>query len=163
MKKRGISEIVSYTLLIVISISLAVLVFNYLKSYTPKDKPECKEGINIVIEQAECDFVAGELKITLENRGRFKVERAFVRIGKEGEIKKSLQPSPLPLTSGGGSVNYLGPGNLSDSYSLSGLLGAINAAGDYVLEIQPAHFTKEGNTNPNTLALCPAVTENIVC
>ena len=163
MKKRGVSEIVSYTLLIVISISLAVLVFNYLKSYTPKDKPECREGINIVIEKAECNFTNGILSLMLENRGRFKVERAFVRIGKEGEIKKALGPSPLPLTSGGGSVNYLGPGNLSDLYSPSGLGSVITASGPYVLEVQPAHFTKEGNTNPNTLALCPAVTENIVC
>lgn len=160
MKKRGVSEIVSYTLLIVISISLAVLVFNYLKSYTPKDKPECKDGINIVIEKAECDLLGKRLNLTLENRGRFKVEMAFIRIGKEQGIKQTLQPSPLPLSSG--EVNYLGPGNVSVDYIID--LGETVIDSDtYVLEIQPAHFTKEGNTNPNTLALCPAVRENIFC
>lgn len=162
MKKRGVSEIVSYTLLIVIALSISVLVYAYLKVYVPKEKPECKEGINLIIEEVNCNFTRKELSLVLQNRGLFKVETAFIRIGKSSELKKIVSgANPVTLYSNAGTL-YLRP--QESTYLIAfNISSAVASSGEYIIEVQPAHFTKEGSKNPDTLALCPSITQTIGC
>ena len=79
MHKRGISEIISYVLLILVAITMGMLVYGFLKLYVPKEKPECKDGINLIIESAQCKHETNginNLSVVLRNRGLFKVDKA---------------------------------------------------------------------------------------
>jgi hypothetical protein len=170
MNKKGVSIIVGYVLLIVIALSLSVFVYAFLKSYVPKEKPVCKDDVNLIIKDITCQVDESNptetsvslLEIQLENRGLFKIERAYLRIGREGEIKKSVTPAnPIRLYPDGSTETNMGL-NPREETGLKKYLPPPEA-GDYILEIQPAFFTIEGNTDPNTLALCPPITQKITC
>lgn len=87
--KKAVSEIVSYTLLIVIAIGVSSLVYYFLQLQTPKEKTECKDGISMGIDYAALNCDASKnpksLNLTLLNNGRFKVNAAYVRLGEEGK------------------------------------------------------------------------------
>lgn len=165
MNKRGISEVVSYVLLIVIAVGIATLVYAFLKVYVPKEKSECKDNVDLIISKVECIHTtapdANTLKLVLENRGLFKVDSAFIRIGIEGRDFKTDVPPKNPQTLvGEDNQESLDPSESSIEYSFN-LPPAYTSAGQYILEIQPAYKpeirTKEAWT------LCPAITQKIEC
>jgi len=80
--KRGISNIIGYVLLIGISISLSVLVFNWLRFYVSPDEIEqCPDAIDVIIEDYACVSGAnGFLNISLKNKGRFSVDGYILRV-----------------------------------------------------------------------------------
>lgn len=170
MEKRGISEVISYTLLILIAVILSIIAFAFLKLYVPKNKPECKAGISLMLEDVECIVSADVAKrlftITLQNTGTFKVDKAYVRIGQPnrkfkydvGSILLGKNPHPLFI----GTEKGLNPGK-SLKLNLDIENPSINpiAEGTYILEVQPAHYTKAEDIN--SLALCPPITETITC
>src|SRR3989344_333019 len=95
--KRGLTEVIGYVLLIVIAIGLGVLVYAYLELFVPKEKPECPDGIGIIISEARCTInqeasggVSGNLAITLANKGRFTVDAAYIRMGAESRKIREL-------------------------------------------------------------------------
>jgi len=67
--KKGMSVIIGYVLLITFGLVLSVIVFNYLKTYVPKDSGSCPDGVSIFLESYSCSN--GVLNITLKNNGRF--------------------------------------------------------------------------------------------
>jgi len=67
--KKGMSAIIGYVLLVTFGLVLSVLVFNYLKTYVPKDTGSCPDGVSIFLESYSCSN--GVLNITLKNNGRF--------------------------------------------------------------------------------------------
>ena len=74
---------VGYVLLIAIAVVLSTAVFFYLKLYLPDERPECDTEIKLTIDSAKCkiedQFVKIDLNVT--NRGLFKVDGAYVKIG----------------------------------------------------------------------------------
>jgi len=174
MQKKGVSEVVSYVLLILIAVILAMLVFAYLKLYVPKEKPECKEGIDLMIEDFGCtiglsDTLKDQINITLQNRGRFIVDNVYIRIGKQDRAFKedvnttlnTVNPHPLftgteeglkPLFSS--FMNLATPNYITSER-------ADPSKKDYILEIQPAHYTK--GKDIESIALCPPITQAITC
>lgn len=161
--KRGISEVVSYVLLIVIAISLSTLVFSFLYLYVPKEKPECKDGINLAVNKIKCVHNSTDniLNFTLENKGLFKVETAYIRIGLPGREFREDVPStnPLFLFSITNSPD-LDPNEESQNLSFI-LPNSYTTIGNYILEIQPAHFTDKRDVE--SLALCPSIEQQINC
>lgn len=136
--KKAISLMVSYTLLIVIAISLSIIVYSYLKLELPSERKECPADTSLIIESAVCAGTAAdrELNITLSNRGLFNISAAYIRMGRvymetKTQINKDLEilvPSAIP------------PGQARGySYDIS---DTITSAGDYTLEVQPAVFSK---------------------
>lgn len=67
--KKGMSAIIGYVLLITFGLVLSIIVFNYLKTYVPKDTGSCPDGVSIFLESYSCSN--GSLNITLKNNGRF--------------------------------------------------------------------------------------------
>lgn len=89
--KKAVSEIVSYTLLIVIAVVASSLVYYFLQLQTPKDKTECKEGISLGIDYVKLTCYPNlnrTLGLTLLNNGRYKINAAYIRIGEEGKSVK---------------------------------------------------------------------------
>ncbi|PIN78100.1 hypothetical protein COV15_00365 [Candidatus Woesearchaeota archaeon CG10_big_fil_rev_8_21_14_0_10_34_12] len=72
--KKAISEIVSYVLIIVISLSLAVGVFSWMKLYIKEPPKQCSEDVALVIYDYVCNSSTKIIEITLENRGLFDVD-----------------------------------------------------------------------------------------
>lgn len=84
-KKRGISEIVSYALLISITIALSVIVYGWLRFYVSGDDIEtCSEDVNIIISSYECQAAegnsGGNLMVVLKNKGLFTVDGYELRV-----------------------------------------------------------------------------------
>lgn len=133
--KKGVSEIVSYTLLIIIAIGLSVMVYSYLKVYAPKEKVECNEDIFAVIKQASCSVSGGSalLNITIQNKGLFNISSFYLRVGLEGRTTKYL------ITGNMISVpKQLAPG---DEFSLNNLdmpNDVVLGNGNYSISVQPA-------------------------
>jgi hypothetical protein len=149
--KRGVSIIVGYTLLIVIAIGLSIGVFTLLKSYVPKDTPECKSDVKIIIQDAVCDLET--LTISLKNKGLFKADALYVRAASaDREVRVLLNPADLYLNP---NDRGLKPGQeIIKDYTHPEL-----SPGEKMFEIQPAVF------DGNDLAICEQaiVVQPITC
>ncbi len=134
--KKALSEIVSYAILIVITISLSIGVYAFLKVYIPKQTTECQADINLIVQDYSCSFAKKELNITLLNKGLFKADAAYVRLGNVGQkVKPQINKNDF-LLFGPGNTPGLNPGDSSfSSYIISS--GIIPSAGTYELEVQP--------------------------
>ena len=139
--KRAISDMVSYTLLIVIAMSVGILVYSYLKLYLPSEKVECPPDAVMVVNEANCSISQQQvsLNITLSNRGLFNVTGAFIRIGAENrqirsQINRDQTIFPIPIA----------PDNILQLYYNVPVIDVptVNQNGNNLLEIQPAILSK---------------------
>lgn len=75
--KRGISEIVSYVLLVVLAIGLATGTYFFLASQTnPFGEGECPDGVSITVTNYSCGD--GLINLTLKNNGRFNLAGVII-------------------------------------------------------------------------------------
>jgi len=84
-KKRGLSNIVAYVLLISITISLSVMVYGWLRFYVSgEDIDSCSDKVNIIIRDYQCiDSDTGgnnRIFVTLKNKGLFTVDGFELRV-----------------------------------------------------------------------------------
>jgi len=79
--KRGLSEIVSYVLLILIAFGLGTLIFVWLKDITTDKETEVcpPEGVSISIKNSVCDDSAETVTLTIRNAGRFNIDGLIVK------------------------------------------------------------------------------------
>lgn len=89
--RRAVSVIVSYVLLITITLTLSVLVYNWLRFYVSDEEvPVCSDNVNIIIKDYDCfpseydmdddDWTFGNLQITLKNKGLFGISGFILRV-----------------------------------------------------------------------------------
>lgn len=80
--KKAISAIIAYVLLISITISLSVLVYNWLRFYVGEEEvAQCPDAVNVIISSYNCSLgPGGFLNITLKNKGRFSVDGYTLRV-----------------------------------------------------------------------------------
>jgi len=103
---KGISELVSYVLLITLAIAMAGGVFIWLKFYASNPLPEepC-DGISISVEYSCAD---NKITISLTNTGRFSIQSARVRL--YDETGSVFLEKDVPEQQGQGSINPIEPG-----------------------------------------------------
>jgi len=79
-KKKGVSIMVGYVLLVTCAIIIGVLVYQWIKTYIPADALECPEGVSIFIKEYTYDCTSGseKLTITLKNNGLFNIAGYFI-------------------------------------------------------------------------------------
>lgn len=167
LNKKGISEMVSYTLLIIIAVGLSAVVFIYLKLYIPKEKPECPEDTSILIKEVSCKSIYStesdqtpsktELYLTIYNNGLHKIDAAYIKYAK-GDKKAlfwlndpdKISPENFYFYDLSTDKKGLQPSE-SKSYlfQLSPLQN--READDYTLEVQPARFSK------NIISSCKSI------
>lgn len=136
--KKALSEIVGYTILIVIALALASMVTVFLTTQVNifKPKPGCNEEINLIVGDVACSFSKGELNITLINKGLFKADAAYLRFGNETQKLRQQINKDNFLLFGPGNTDGLNPGESSSAiYNISEQL---ISKGSYILELQPA-------------------------
>jgi hypothetical protein len=169
--KKAISEIVSYVLLIIIAVGIAVLVYAFLRLYVPRERLSCPDDINLAIANTWCVVNPDggvRLHLTLENKGLFNVTDYYARIASQGkqaklQLNQGKTSFPRPLSPGGDPVSiefHSTPEITSGIYApLLGDVINLSKSTAYTLEIQPAVQTDKG------LALCSnaIITETITC
>lgn len=82
-RKKALSEIVAYVILITIGMSLASLVFVWLKYYVTEDPIKtCPEGATLIIEDYSCSTNEGKtlLNLTIKNKGLFTVDGFLIKV-----------------------------------------------------------------------------------
>ena len=100
MKKRGLSEIVAYAIMIAIAISLATAVFAWLiivaKPPTPVD---CKEGTSVYLESFSCNPLTNGFGLIIKNNGGFNISGVIVKIS--NDVTKEPTTALKPDATGG--------------------------------------------------------------
>jgi len=136
--KRAVSEIVGYTILIVIALAMAGMVYSFLRVYVPQAQPECEEDINLIVQDYSCS-VADGINLTILNKGLFKADAAYLRLGSpNSKIRQQINTNEILFTRVYGDYGGYGlnPGEkFFKNYPISSV---INGSGTYVLEVQPA-------------------------
>lgn len=176
--RKGVSEMLSYVLLIMIAVGISVLVYAYLQVQVPKSLATCKEDVSLVLIDYNCtirtDYPSGGksgvyLSTLLENKGRYTVDAAYVRMGAAGRTTRELALNEYSGSKGKDDVFF---GVISDSKS--GLLPGKKTLREYSFNTQILAFTPGENIveiQPATqgkgekLALCEkgVVTQKIMC
>jgi len=85
--KKGISELISYVLLITLAIAMAAAAWFFLKPYAerPLAGEECPETVNLVLENYECNLAEKTFTFTLKNRGLHNITGVRLKIISYGQ------------------------------------------------------------------------------
>ncbi|MBR9706478.1 hypothetical protein GOV14_05560 [Candidatus Pacearchaeota archaeon] len=96
-KRKAVSLMVSYVILIGIVLSVAAAFFVIIKDYIdPTPVENCEEGTTITLEDYLCD---GKLDLLLRNNGRFSINGVYVSVG--NDTKKFPIYILMPEVAGG--------------------------------------------------------------
>lgn len=154
--KKGVSEIVSYVLLISITFAISGMIYAWLVFYvTPGQEIKCDEGISLTIRSYFYNCTLNTFNITLQNRGLFDIDGYVIRVNNQTGSKigvYTLNKSGTNISTGMTYAdNYSNVGNLAGGKFLGGSIKFI--------EVQP--FTKQ---NGNLTVYCDNIAEQeIVC
>lgn len=86
--KKGVSEIVSYVLLISIAFGISGIVYAWLTFFvTPGQETNCNEDIALTISDYYYNCVTKELNLTIRNRGLFDVDGFTIRVNTKNDSK----------------------------------------------------------------------------
>jgi hypothetical protein len=150
--KRAISEVVSYVLLIILSLSLAVFVFNWLRGFVPSmNEAKCPDGISLIIRDQYYDQDSRNLTLTIQNRGRFSADGFYVRVNNDTEPNFGiyvLDKTGIKIKVGEQNVTFFNSTNYTLGNENFTLIQPLK-----VVEIQPYVFQK-GHAGP---VLCESV------
>jgi len=83
--KKAVSAMIGYVLLITFGIIMGVIVYNYLKTYVPKDPLDCPTGVSIVLQDYSCS--GNQLNISLKNNGKFNYAGFFIHASNNTDQK----------------------------------------------------------------------------
>jgi hypothetical protein len=92
ISKKALSEMVSYTLLVVIAVGLSVLVYAWLRSYiNTGEKIECGDEIALSIIDYTC---SGDIiSLSLKNNGFFNINGFFMKASNISDQSKVIATS----------------------------------------------------------------------
>jgi len=111
--KRGVSVVIGYILLIAFGVIMGLIVYNYLKTYVPKDTLSCPNEVSIFIKEIECNSSTGNLSLKLKNNGNFNLEGYFIYGTTNSTQELAVQDLSLFLK------NNTGPIKLGNSVAFS--------------------------------------------
>ena len=106
-KKKGVSIMIGYVLLITFAVVISVFVYQWLKTYVPKEGIECPDGVSMYISDATLDTTTKELSLTFVNNGRFSVGGVFIYYSEDSSQKIATKDLSKNVIFGG---VYLNPG-----------------------------------------------------
>lgn len=79
--KKGISAVIGYILIMTVSIVMSIIVYQWIKTYVPKEALECPEEVSIFVSEINCEDSENSKNITLNftNNGKFSVDGYSIR------------------------------------------------------------------------------------
>lgn len=146
-KKKGVSLMVGYVLLVTLAVVMGIIAYNWMKTYTPRSATECPDGVSILIKNYSCQN--NMFNLTLKNNGRFNISGYLIKVGNSTE-PVAIRDISRNVTSGeifaNGIIVYLStqlkPGEEKKSqFNLS----TLNIDGINMIEIIPARLERQKN------------------
>lgn len=151
-KKKGVSPLIGYVLLVSFVIVLGVIIYNWMRTYVPSESLECPEGASLFIKSYECN--GSVLNLTLKNNGKFNIGGYFIYATTSpnqtlatrdisfylADNLSRLSPTGVKFT---GDMNSLKPNQEEiENYDFTGTDFSI-----YSVEIIPIRWQKERRIN----------------
>jgi len=174
-KKRGLSVVIGYILLIAISIVMSIVVYQWLKTYVPKDTTKCSEGTSIFIRDLSYTCTSGKeaLNITVKNNGKFSVNGYFIHVSNVSnlDVLATIDLSSKVLVGGKISGNSIVFNELIENYltpdePMNIRMTSFNATGYgrlYKVEIVPIRLQEEGNKKRIVSCGDAKIEESLTC
>lgn len=85
--KKGVSVMIGYILLIALAVVMSVIVYQWLKTYVPKDTAKCPDGVAVFVQKSKytctgtgADQRSVKLELTLKNNGRFSIAGYYIHV-----------------------------------------------------------------------------------
>ena len=140
LSKKGISEMVTYVLIVIIGVALSVGVYSFVKFQIPQEAAECNSDTSLIVKSYFCDTNKSVLTLELQNKGLFNIDGAFIRFSEVGrttrqQLNEDNETFPVQGLSGG----QLKPEEtIMYRFNISNFLKP--DVYEYTVEIQPAMF-----------------------
>ena len=137
-KKKGITELIAYVMLISLAIALSILVYNWLRFYVlPHEPKACPDGVSLIMQEYSCS--AGNINITVRNKGLFKIDGYLIKINNKVDYAGKPEGLPVYLLASVSLPSPLNPSEMhSGNYPYKDLYGR-------VVEIEIEPFRKQEN------------------
>ena len=163
--KKGVSAIIGYVLLITFGIIMSVIVYNYLKTYVPKEALNCPDGVSIVLQNYDCN--SNEINLTIKNNGKFNLAGFFIHGSNDADVEIATIDLSKNLSSsgeiyGGAILVDLGSENLMKPGAETGYTFDIDSNLESI-ELVPARFQEENNKIRFVSCGNAKITEKVIC
>lgn len=120
--RRGLSIVIGYVLLIAVSITISILVYQFLKTYVPKEALACPDDTSVFIKEYNYDCQNGILTLTLQNNGKFGIAGYFIHTS----VAQNPELATLDLSKNLSKTNP-NPGGIITDYSITYTNGKDNS------------------------------------
>lgn len=126
IKKKGVSPLISYILLIVVGITMGLVIYGWLRTYVPAEITKCDQDVSLQVTNYEYNCNTGIFRLEIKNNGRFNVDGYLVR----ATNKSDQDIANIPLikyyngtyfTPWGGSSSLISPTNPLEPEGIWGL------------------------------------------
>lgn len=110
-RKKGISEMIGYVLLVSFIIVMSIIVYKWMETYIPRDIPECPDSVSMFIKEVKCDLsipAEPRLVLTLKNNGRFAIAGYFIHVTDAEDLDIATIDFASRIKEGGTSVGEEG-------------------------------------------------------
>ena len=88
-RKKGLSEMLSYVILIAITVGLSIAVFALVKSLSNVSAAaDCDEGTSLIITDQK--IVLNKMTLTLRNNGRFNIDGVIIAVSNQTEREPTI-------------------------------------------------------------------------
>jgi len=167
--KKAVSAMIGYVLLITFGIIMGVIVYNYLKTYVPKDPLDCPTGVAISLQDYSCS--GNELNVTLKNNGKFNFAGFFIHASNNTNQKIATIDLSQNLLEGAdkgkkyqnsvvlniGSNNTINPGRQT-LFTFQNIPNNVE-----LIEIIPARFQEQDERLRFVSCSAAKISEKIIC
>ncbi len=176
-QKKAVSLMVSYVLLIVIGISLAILVYYWiLPQINLEEMPKCPDNVALIIMDYSCDLSTDEITLTLKNQGRFDIDGFFIR-GTDSANEEAIpatglsDPDNAEIIDGSyyfgfPKISPLEPnGQETKTFSYFPVIETAPITELKRIQIEPFRIQNSSKTGKPRIALCDTatITQNVNC
>jgi hypothetical protein len=153
-KKRGVSSIIGYVLLVSFMLVLGVLIYLLLKTYVPGEVDNCPDETSILIKSYECN--PDQLILNLKNDGNFNIGGYFIYATTSPQqetatldLSRNITPSIYRLYPRGVKFGEVGEeeNSLTPDQNSTGIYNLTGLAQIYSMEITPIRWQEEKNKN----------------
>ena len=158
---------IGYVLLITGAIIVGAVVYQWMKSYVPRETIECPDGVSLFIKENACRLEAGKyiLNFSISNNGRFSVDGYFIKASASPEQEVATLDISGSITKGGNAQAgiVLFPGKALEPGETASITEYNLDQNVYSIELIPIKYeTIEGK---NRLVSCgdAKIKENINC
>ena len=79
LKKKGVSPLISYILLIVVGITMGLVIYGWLRTYVPAEVAKCDQDVSLQVTGYSYNCTTQIFNLGLKNNGRFNVGGYLIR------------------------------------------------------------------------------------